>query len=149
MENKYIANIVLCQKIDDMGRMVNTFNNIEVENEEAITFDMGVYVSCDIKETREELFMFTLVYEEEDGNCKYHPLGTVTKDITTLGKCVDYIQLQNYTVSLVGDGLYTLEMRLCNEHKDINSMSDGEVLDMLIKGKLITSYSFNVTTIKK
>lgn len=72
MENKFSANILLCQEITEDNEFKGVFNQLVLEDGR-ITFDVAIFLTEEINEPKQELFLLDIVYQ--DGN-KYHPLGT-------------------------------------------------------------------------
>ena len=124
MKNKFIANILLCEEFTKESKCNNFFNYITLEDKKKVSFDIGIFFASDIKEVKTEMFLVNLVYEGDRDNTggQFHPLGTYTKSFEKTGKDTEMIVFRNNEIEFEWNGLYSLEVRLCKEIKDIESM---------------------------
>ena len=143
MANNFSANIMLCKEITDGNKFEDVFNDLTVENDEVINFDIAIFFSNDIEETCEEMFLLDMVFENDE-EIKYRPIGTFKKQFNILGKNGDASALNSVEVNFPWEGIYRIELRKCNGYVDINNLSDGEIMDLIDDSSLINHFTFNV-----
>lgn len=144
MANKFVANIILCKKITEENEIESLFNNLEVHDENSVKFDVAIFLTADIKEPKEEMFLLNLIFKDKNGNVKYNPLGTFVRNYDLVERTNGISLFRNNKINFVWSGLYDLELRRCEEHKDINTLKEEELIEFTENSVLINSFTFNV-----
>lgn len=143
MENRFSANILLCQEIIEDRNFEGIFNNIILEDDETIEFDIAIFLTKNIEEIKDEMFLLDLAFDEESGT-HYHPIGTTLKSCDNKGKSIEVSAFKSVKVDFVWEGLYRLEFRRCQKHVDINSLDNDEIVTFIKDCKLINEFTFSV-----
>ena len=123
--------------------MEGVFNNLVLEDDERTSFDIAVFLTKNIVELKDEMFLLDLAYEHEEGT-SYHPIGTMKKNFNKLGRSIELTVLKSVEVEFAWEGLYRLEFRKCKEHKEINGLSDKELISFIKDSDLIQHFTFSV-----
>ena len=63
VENRFEANIILCEKIEGENSLKGIFNNIEIDQGDTTTFGMWIFLVADIKECKKETFLLDVIYK--------------------------------------------------------------------------------------
>ena len=143
MGNKFSANILLCEEITDDKRFEGIFNNLILEEDEIVIFNIAIFLTKNIVEVKDEMFLLDLAYERENGT-NYHPIGTTTRMCNELGKSIEIAAFKSVEVEFAWEGLYRLEFRKCKNHVDINTLNDEELLKFIKNSDLVQSFTFSV-----
>lgn len=142
MENRFTANILLCKKMGEDHQFEDVFNNLELE-EDNITFDIGVFLTREIVESKEEMFLLSIVFEK-DNERHYHPIGTMTKKFNKIGKDIEFMAFKSNKVNMHWEGLYRVDFCHCNSVQDINQLASDELIRFIEESTVINSFTFNV-----
>lgn len=147
MKNKFVANIVMSEKFGSDAECDSFFNVIVLDESRLAKFDLGIFLTSDIKNVKNEMFLLNLVYENSEKEL-FHPLGTNVRFFSEAKKSTELIVFKDNEIDFKWDGMYTLEFRVCNEVRDINEMEIEELIAFIDESKMINSFSFVVETKK-
>lgn len=144
MKNNFVANLVLCKKISEEQGLVNVFNNLDLKKK-TIDFVIGIFLTKNIVELKEEMLFINLVYENEDQSIRQqHPFGTIVKKFQKIGTDIEFSSFRCTDIEMKWEGFYRVELYHCKEVKDINQLTSEEVINLVQDSEVLSSYTFSV-----
>ena len=153
MENRFEANILLCEKIVGDNSFEGLFNNIDIEGKKnnKPPFDIGIFLTADIVECKKETFLLDIIYKdcEDENTIPTNILGSLERDYDQLGVNRELCVLKKNKVDFLWEGMYTLELRHCKDCIDINEKTVEEMESVISESEVINSFTFSVTLKKQ
>lgn len=143
MANRFSANILLCREITEERNFEGVFNNLILEDEVVVNFDIAIFLTNEIDEIKDEVFLLNVAFDDENGT-NYHVIGTNVKSYNETGKSIEVSAYKSVEVEFTWEGLYRLEFRKCRNNIDINSLSDNDLVDFIKSCDLIQDFIFSV-----
>lgn len=146
VENRFEANIILCEKIEEENSLKGIFNNIEIDQGDTTTFGMWIFLVADIKECKKETFLLDVIYKsnKEEDSIPINFLGSLEKTYECSGVNRELIVLKENVIEFKWEGMYTLEMRHCKKSVNINEASYEEMTEIINDSTVINSFTFSV-----
>lgn len=143
MKNKFIANIILCKSITKDKEFNEVFNSIVIEEEpDDVNFDVGIFLTSDIKETTSKILLVNILHEKGEGNVEIFPIATLKRTFDEHKKDIDLLVLKARKIQFKNDGLYEVEVRICEDtEEDLNEIET--IKKLYDNSELINSFAFS------
>lgn len=140
MENKYYANVILCEKVEDnFASVIHPFDNLETEEKATVTFEILLNLNYTIDVDTTVTFLMGVHYEGE-----YRPISTMTRNFGKGTGC-EYSKYPVKDFNPRGEGRYIFEIRY-GENLDIDTktLDENNIKDIIEKTKVLNRYIFHV-----
>lgn len=146
MKNMFEANIILCERMEKGNRPKGLFNNIEIEENENVMFDVGIFFVANINRNTKETFLLDIIYKDgmDKNRGPINMLGSVTKKYTKNGLSRALLVFRDNTVDFRWEGIYALELRHCDKYVNIDEKTDEEMIEIINNSDIINTFTFSV-----